>query len=457
MNQSACFVNSSKNKLPPLASDYKSWLRLRRFIKNPIPFLLKNFDKYGDTFRFNYRWNQANILTRDPDVIDHVLRANAANYEKPTVASSELNQFIGQGLLLTSSEKHKLQRRQIQPAFHHKKVALIFETAEQEMDRFLDELKSKIAIKSEIACHQMMKDLTFRLMCKSIFGEDMNPSIFDVFYKEYHAVKSYFIRMVRFPYFSKLYKITGTQDQQLKRIKKLQQIVREIIRKRQNQPEKSQDLLQMLLDVYPNITENEDQLIHEIFTLFVAGHETAGDASTWSLYLLAKHQEEIEKIRVEQNHIFPFQKISFEQFKEMKQLNQCIAESLRLYPPSWSTDRISKGNDEIKGIVIPKGVRIIPIFYGLHRHPLYWKNPDTFLPARFDLPSTNGKQKNYLPFGAGARMCMGKNYAMMLIQLILIKILQNFDIALVSNQEPTLHTGLTLQPRYDIKMSLISR
>src|SRR5580692_6328273 len=103
---------------------------------------------------------------------------------------------------------------------------------------------------------------------------------------------------------------------------------------------------------------------------------------------------------------------------------------MRLYPAAWMTERVSLNDDSFRNFSFPKGTIIIPFFYGLHRNKKYWNNESVFDPGRFIFsdPLKSKKVKNFFPFGAGPRMCIGNNFAMAEMAFILHTFLSRFEI-----------------------------
>ena len=444
--------------LPPKAPRYKSLLRLQRFIKNPIPFMEDNLAEYGDTYRFSLRYSKENILTRDPDVIEHILRKNGANYEKPVAHSDSLGAFIGKGLLLATGDTHKRRRRIMQPAFHRKKIAALLDILVQEIDTYLDEYDAENGNKSTVEWHSFMKHMSFKTMTRAIFGESMDEEMASDFYTKFMELQSFFIKLVRFPYLLRWYNWRGVSDEKMKLAAELQDIVRKIVVKRRKDTKEHSDLLQMLIDArYEDTDEglSDEILIQESLVLFVAGHETAADTMTWSMYLLGKHPQAGKKILEEASEKFGNNNPDFMGLVQSEYLAKFIDESMRLYPPSWITDRVAKEDDEINGFLIPAGTRVIPFIYGLHHNPKVWENPEAFNPERFETEAKR-KRHNYahIPFGGGSRMCIGRNFALMEKQVVIIRVLQRYNLSLVPNHKVELLPSLTLKPRNGVKMVL---
>ena len=143
-----------------------------------------------------------------------------------------------------------------------------------------------------------------------------------------------------------------------------------------------------------------------------------------------------------------------EKLKAQSYLNKVIKEALRMYPPAWAVSRQAIQEDRVGDYIIPKGATVFLSIYAMHRDPSYWNEPDSFNPDRFQ--SKIDKQY-YLPFGRGPRICIGNNFALLEMQIIVTQILQHFQITLESQRELELITPMTLCPKEPILFSLQKR
>lgn len=447
-----------KYQLPPRAPRYRSILRLQRFMKNPIPFMNENLERYGQTYCFSLRHNKTNIVTIHPDVIQHVLRINSVNYEKPAARLDVLGDFIGKGLLIATGAHHTRQRKIIQPSFHRKKLTSLVNVINQEIDVYFETLAQVIDTNPTIELNALFRKMTFRIMAKSIFGESMDATQTQLFYNNFTRLQDFLNRLARMPSLIKWYDATRKTTYLRTLAKQNNDLLLNIIQNRRKDPTAHDDILDMLLhSVYEDSKEgmSDETLREECLVLFVAGHETASNILSWTFYLLEQHPEAIDKILKEKEAISSTSIPTFDKLLKMEYLNKVISESLRIYPPSWITGRIAKEDDEIAGIFIPKNTRVIPFIYGLHHSKYHWQNSAEFQPDRFTKEAIKQRHRfAFLPFGSGPRMCIGRNFALLEMQMIILKILETFQMKLDSKNRIELLPAITLKPRYGIKMEL---
>ncbi|CAN0593354.1 unnamed protein product, partial [Laminaria digitata] len=163
-----------------------------------------------------------------------------------------------------------------------------------------------------------------------------------------------------------------------------------------------------------------EQLRDELVTLALAGHETTATALSWTWLLLSQHPDVARRARQEVLRVAEDQPINFSMLGQLQEVDRIVQESMRLYPPVWGLEREVRGDDQIAGQTAPKGDIVLMCQYSMHRDPRFWSNPEGFDPDRFLPERTQARPRfSYFPFGGGARICIGKAFAMMEAKLIL--------------------------------------
>jgi cytochrome P450 len=266
-----------------------------------------------------------------------------------------------------------------------------------------------------------MNHLTFRIIARTLFTTSLEESGLLRLSELISILQSFIVKEVRQPYKRWWFHISGSIKKHIQLAEGAREIIRKVIVERRKAIDKSDDLLTMLLEsTYEDtgLGMDDEQLIDECLILFVAGHETSANALSWMIYILGKHPDQLRRIQIA------------EEEQQAHLIRNTILETLRLYPPGWIVDRISLEDDQVLDYVLPKGTIWFIYIRGMHRHPKYWKDPEQFLPDRWDDPNLN--KEAYMPFGTGPRLCIGEHFAMMEMQLILTEIIRLWDITLIS-------------------------
>ena len=234
-----------------------------------------------------------------------------------------------------------------------------------------------------------------------------------------------------------------------------------LIGKRRREGDDSGDLLSILMFARDENTVegmSDRQVRDEVMTMLLAGHETTTMALTWTWYLLSLHPEIEHRLHEELDSVLGGRPPGFDELSQLPCVRMIVDEALRLYPPAWGVERQSIDEDEIGGFPIPRGVQLFVSSYATHRHPDFWESPALFNPERF-LPERSRERPKfaYYPFGGGPRKCIGSNFALMEIQLILATSAQRYRLAVIPEHPVEVQPVITLRPRYGIMMTLNER
>lgn len=222
-----------------------------------------------------------------------------------------------------------------------------------------------------------------------------------------------------------------------------------LIRARRNAPERGDDLLSLLVAI-PGL--NDDLIRDQLLTMLIAGHDTSTALLAWTLYLLGRYPQTLARLQAEIDRVLGDRGPGYEDLKQLHYLEQVIKESLRLYPPIHLGQRIAAADLTFQGYHIPAGTRVIYSIYLTHRDPNHWPEPARFDPERFSLERNQRQAPHiYVPFGGGARNCIGAGFGLVEAKVVLARLIQQFDLTLT---EDWIHPylGATLEPRPGVMM-----
>lgn len=422
--------------------------RLPRVMKNPISVFNQNLREYGDPYGVNMGNGKLGILTTRPEIIRHVLQKNHRNYEKSDIQTKQLAAFLGRGLLTLEGEEWLRQRRLIQPGFHKQKIESLRLMMEETIVAQLDQMMGKSTGSRIIDIHSAMMNMAFHVVARSLLGTAIDDADIAKIRESVDASQYMLIRLIRLPFLTWYFKLNGRLGKAFRLVDEANDRVMEHVKKRRKSGGRHDDLLDMLIHATYEDTGDQmsdQQLLFELMVMFVAGHETSANALTWCLHLLSKHAQILQKVR------------DLEAEEQKQYIRQVIQESMRLYPPAWITDRKALGDDKVAGIRIPHGSLVVSYLYGTHRHPDLWSNPEAFDPDRFNPEQVQNQAPfSYLPFGGGPRMCIGMQFAMMEMELVLKHFLERFDFV-GRNDKVEMNPLVTLNPRGAIDFEIINR
>jgi cytochrome P450 len=421
---------------------------------NPVHVLSKYNELFGDTFRFYLGGIKEAIVTTDPVIIQHVLKTNAENYRKSEIQVKRMGHFLGKGLLTTHGEAWRTQRRLIQKGFDRKQLDALSSIMQDSLAESLLDFDRQVRVGPVDIYPHLMK-MTFAMVARSLFGAKLKDEDIDLVSHTICTVQEFIVRQTIQPYLNPWFAASGELRRHEEMRVRADGVLMEYIKQRRNQAP-GNDLLQNLMDArYSDGEGMSDELVlSESMQLLVAGHETSSNGLSWLLYLLSSHPECLERVRQEFDSVLGDAPLSHADVPKFEFTTQVIQEGLRLYPPFWMIDREAVSDDRVGDTEIPGGSTVIVYVYGAHHAPRYWENPESFDPERF----IKGNEKlrtpfTYLPFGGGPRVCIGNQYAMLQILMILSGLLRKYDFHLAPGQVIEARPMVILRPKHGIRMT----
>ena len=427
--------------------------------RNPLEALHQSFLEFGDVVHFQIGWLHAYFLNH-PDLIQHVLQLNNRNYHKDTFQYNLLSAITGRGLLTSDGDYWLRQRRLIQPAFHRTRIqtleTLIIEATEKVLSNWENAAESGRLIDIDA---EMMR-LTLEIIGKALFSVDLSGAA-DRLTRAVLTALDYIIQLARNPIRLPTWVPTQKQRAFQEALKELDHAVYGLIRERRGhsvkaRPELEIDLLDLLLmarDEQTGLGMTDQELRDEVITLIIAGHETVASALTWTWYLLASNPPIYRKLQQLISHTLRSRPPRSTDLSGLSYVRQVFEESLRLYPPAWIITRKSLDADRIGDFKIPPGALVAISPHTIHRHPVFWDQPERFNPERFGPGCTAQRPRYvYIPFGGGPRLCIGDNLAFFEAQLIIARVTQRFRLELTSSAPVEPEPLVTLRPQKPILM-----
>uniref|UniRef100_A0A668RVG4 unspecific monooxygenase n=1 Tax=Oreochromis aureus TaxID=47969 RepID=A0A668RVG4_OREAU len=223
--------------------------------------------------------------------------------------------------------------------------------------------------------------------------------------------------------------------------------------------ETSKQKVRLLEWTSSSLTDHE--ILSQAMTFLFAGYETTSSSLTFLSYNLATNPQVMKKLQEEVDATFPNKApIQYQELMQMEYLDCVINESLRLFPIASRLERVAKASVEINGFVIPKGMVVMVPTWPMHRDPEIWPEPEKFKPERF---SKENKETidpyTYMPFGAGPRNCIGMRFALVVMKLAIVEILQRYSFSVCKETEIPIELDIQglLQPKQPIKLKLVPR
>ena len=437
----------------PTVSRLRSLADSRAMAANPVQVLSAYNKRCGETFKFYLGGLIEALVTTNPDVIQHVLKTNAENYEKSDIQVKRMGHFLGKGLLTTHGEAWRTQRRLIQKGFDRKQLDALSSIMQDSLAESLEDFDRQTRLGPVDVYPHLMK-MTFAMVARSLFGAHLPNEDIDLVSQTICTVQEFIVRQTLQPYLTPWFAASGElRRHDGMRARADAVLMKYITERRRSAP--GSDLLQTLMDArYSDGEAMSDALVlSESMQLLVAGHETSSNALSWLLYLLSTRPDCLQRVREEFDAVLGERPFTFGDVSRVPFATQLIQEGLRLYPPFWMVDRMALADDRVGDLEIPKGSTVIVFVYGAHHATSHWPDPESFDPDRFVKEREKGRTPfTYLPFGAGPRSCIGGNYAMLQILMILSVLLRKYDLHLTPGQPIEARPMVILRPKHGIRI-----
>ena len=414
-----------------------------------------------------------------PDAVKQVLKAPKSDF-----IYSALLPWLGEGLLVAKGEKWARNRRLLTPAFHFAILKPYVSVYNSCLEMFFQKWTDSARNNQSVLVFDTVSLLSLDIILKCAFsysskcqGVENKHLYIAAVYKLCDLITTRFLNPLNF--YDWIYNLTPSG----RRVKHLCNLVHrhaeEVIYKRRKalrldnteasierkevfaavaKQERYLDFLDILLS-----SEDEEgngltdiEIRSEVDTFMFEGHDTTTSGTSWTLYCLAKYPEHQEKVREEVRRVLDGREwLEYDDLKKLQYTQWCIKEAMRLYPPVDKIVREANQDLEVCGYTIPKGVQILIAIFSLHRHPDVWENPHDFDPLRFH-PNAVDKRDPYayMPFSAGPRNCIGQNFAMNEMRVVVASIVHRFNFSLENKDPPELVPYIVLRPKEDIRLKI---
>ncbi len=407
--------------------------------------MIELFALHGDIYRVYVPARQSHTyVIHHPDDVKRVLVSNHRNYTKG-LGLDRVRILLGKGIMTSEGELWTRQRYMMQPLFHRRVItqfAEVIGTANSQLLRRWEALERR---GEPVSLTDEMSMLTLEIVLRAIFGRDLERMSAQLGGNPFEVVTREQERNLQFAF----------------KFRSLTKLVAGLIERRRHEKEEHFDYVAMLMGARDKDSGEpmaERQLIDEVLTLVVAGHETTASALNWTWYLLSQHHDVEARLHAELDALSDETAPSLARMEQLAYTQQVVNEALRLYPPGWLLSRRTVQADVLGGYEIPAGTNVLLPLYLLHRHPRFWQDPDRFLPERF-APEHEAERPRfaYMPFAAGPRHCIGETFALYEMLMHLHRIARRFRLIHVPDKPIELEAQINLRTRYPLHMRLERR
>ena len=353
--------------------------------------------------------------------------------------------LLGNGIIVSDGSYWRKQRRMIQPAFSRQCIEQLTVKMQKANELWLGSWLQKAEAGTSIDVTAEVSELSLEIILRSLFSDDLDMLT------EQEGGNPFAI----------LTEDMARDIQLAIRFRALRKLVQQLIDRRRGSETRHHDFLEAFIDARDKTTQEgmtDEEIINEVMTLIIAGHETSATTLNWAWYLLSQNAVAESRLHEEIDRVVAGDIPSFVEVAQLQYTRQIIEETLRLYPPVWLYSRTALADDRVAGYDIPAGTNIFFTPYYLHRHPQYWHEPENFRPERFAPQELKKRHKfAFIPFSAGPRRCIGDYFSIVEMQIHLGTMAKIFRLQMDKQNPVALDPQINLRCKNNIMMKLSRR
>jgi cytochrome P450 len=368
--------------------------------------------------------------------------------------------LFGRGLAtVEGGEEWRSMRRMMQPSFHYQRVASMAEHMLAVIKGRLGRWDEMAATGELIDTAPEMRSLTLRVVARALFALE-EGEVCDRFATAIDTVDHELSAWMQLPLVPLSVPTAGHRRYHAARAI-VEEIIDYVITQHLTDQVDRGDLLSMLImteDEESGARLSDEQLRDQVMIMLWAGHETGANVLTWIWYRLGMHPDIQQRVAREIDDELYGRTPTLADCAKLTYTRSVIDEAQRMYPQQWLASRKAVAEDEIGGYRIPAGTDIFYSPYHAHRHPDFWDDAEEFRPERFSADEVAKRDRSaYIPFGAGPHLCIGNQFAMTEMLLVIASTTQRYRIELASQEPINPKPLLTLGPEKPVRVRLVPR
>ncbi|XP_068640461.1 cytochrome P450 714C2-like [Aristolochia californica] len=419
-------------------------------------------DKYGPVFLYS-RGNMSVLEVAKPELARDILLHQSLDIGRPNYIRTYRGALLGRSIITANGEEWVQHRKIIGPQFYAEKVKSMVDLMEESVLPLLKSWESRVESggSANIRVDQEFKDMSADIISRVSFGSCFAEGK-DIFSKLKLLHKFISQQMILSGIPGVRHLPTRSNREVWRLDEEIKTMIVKVVEKRKGMMAGNEiDLLQALLDsvtrgdISPDMTHKI--LVENSKAIYFAGHETVSTSASWAMLLLALYPEWQIRVRNEVEEIFKSRLPTAEMLEKMKVVKMVILETLRLYPTTSFIEREPFKDMKFGDFSLPKGIIISIPVYSLHRSVELW-GPDAleFNPERF----ANGIRdackfpELFMPFGLGPRMCLGQNFAITELKIVISLILSRFKLSLPPNYVHSAAYRMILEPENEVIVNM---
>ena len=406
---------------------------------DPFEFLVDVTRRYGDAVRYEGQTGPT-FLFNHPRYLKEILQN--PRFER----TSMVKLVLGDGLLASDGDYWRKQRQLMQSLFQPSAVPVFEPIIQAHLAALCERWDSLAASGATVDAAAEMTAVTLAIICEALFGARLGSQareLCDALNVLLDDLGAMGCTQINTPLL-----FSSASRKRFNTAKRtLDKIVAEIIEERRSSSSNRVDLLAVLLgarDAETGAPLSDRQILDEVVTMLVAGHETTALALSWGWSLLAQHPEQEQRLHRELDVALGDRSPTLQDLENLPFTLMVLQESMRLYPPVWFIARKSTAPGDLAGCDVPDNVLVLTSPYAMHRHAGFWHDADEFVPDRF-APGAPPAKYSYLPFGGGRHLCLGMHVALVEGPLLLAALARRYTVTPVGPAAARPRPAITLR------------
>lgn len=414
---------------------------------------LQSLRQYGPMVRI-FIGPRPVYVVNSPELIREVLAVQARGFNKGAVFDT-LRLPLGNGLVTSTGDFHRRQRRLMQPAFHADRIARYTDimaeqcaawTAAWEPGQRLDLVKE-------------INRLSLEILMRTLFASEPGPEL-RAAVKDWLSVKYKSMRLALSPWQAwcdRIPVLPGWEPPDPGPLNRLRAVQQEIVVKYRAAGTDRGDLLSMLIQAEGSHGAMSDsEILDELITLYLAATGTVSAVLAWAVHEVAAHREVEARLHTEVDAVLGTRPPRFEDLPALQYTRQIVTETLRLYPVAWLSMRRTIQTLHLGGVLLPAGTDVFLSPYALQRDPQVYDDPDRFDPGRWPADRPGVPRQAFLPFGAGNRVCIGERFAWAELTCALATLAGRWRLVPTGDEVVRTEVGTVVRPER-LPMTVLSR
>lgn len=420
---------------------------LPALLMDPFRYLLDAQARYGDIYTLDLGVTKV-VVVNHPRHVQHVFVDRVDNYNKGGGFWDAVRTLLGNGLPVSEGDLWLRQRRLMQPQFHRQRLAGLTTLMVDAIDDALSTWQRPASSGEPLDLCTAFNELTMKVVTRSLFGTGLTAAEMDAVGRALVVALDYMVRGIVQSALPTWAPAPGRRKHR-QAIAVIDSVLYRIIGECRRGGARD-TLLAMLVDATDESGGGgmtDQQLRDEVASLFLAGYETTSLALSWAWAFLTQRDDLAQRLYDEVESVLGARRPTFDDAPKLTFTRALLQETLRLRPSAWQVTRTAVADDEIDGFHIAAGTQILIPIYGVHHHPEVWPRPTEFDPDRFGSADAGQRHKMaWIPFGAGQRVCIGRDFAMIEGQLALAMVAQRFRLRSLRSVAPRPRLSTTLRP-----------